>query len=77
MDKVNDLASPALAPDATTGDYLRAADPDPDVRRAIAERQDLPEDLVALLAADAYWGVRHAVAGRPSLPEDLWRPHAN
>ena len=77
MDKVNDLASPALAPDATTGDYLRAADPDPDVRYAIAERPDLLADLVAVLAADPDPDVRAAIARRPDLLADLWRPHAN
>lgn len=47
---------------------IRLKDADADVRWRIADRADLPDALVAALAADADAGVRWRIADRATLP---------
>jgi hypothetical protein len=42
-------------------------------RHAMAQRADLPPDLVVQLAGDVNVYVRHAIAERPHLPLDIAR----
>lgn len=50
-----------------------AGDPSPFLRRALAERADLPLDAARRLAADPVPGVRETVAGNPSADGELLR----
>jgi hypothetical protein len=50
---------------------ILAHDPDPGVRRSVAGRRDLPDDLIEHLAADRSASVRREIAGHPRRPDTL------